>query len=60
VALPTLSIAAEIAAVHEPVIAERGGPASVEGEGEAYVEGGEQVFEEIMSPTELIFVGEAL
>jgi hypothetical protein len=47
-------IAVEIAAVHEPhwFMAKGEGQASVEGEGE------EQLFEEVMSSTQLIFVGE--
>lgn len=42
--LPSLSISVAIAAVHETIM--------VEGEG--------QIFEEVMSPTELMLVGEAL
>ena len=65
---PALSISVAIAAVQEPIMVEGKGQIFVDGEEQVFVEGEEQVFVEgkgqvfgeVMSPTELILVGEAL
>jgi hypothetical protein len=60
VVLPALSISVAIAAVQKPIMVEGEGQVFVEGEEQVFVEGKGQVFEEVMLPTELMLVGEAL